>query len=547
MEHNPVMTSNIIRETTNPVGKSNLESRETKTSMTLVKNDYFTTDQSLEYTPPRTHTRYSQKIQTTKDMLKLSGYSLYEPYQTDGLNWLISRERPSSMKKLTTKCFNCDAKCLLETVDKCTHCHTVLCKSCISNRNFCPECNLEIELQEHKVYGGLLCDEMGLGKTIQMISLMLANPVNRTLIILPTNLIRQWQQEIKKIAPTLNVLIHYGNSRLNNFASKRNIVVLTSYGLISRNGILNGISWDRLILDEAHIIRNPKSTIYKTILKLSCVNRWCITGTPIQNYKTDLRTLLKFIGVNMPKRVSDENYLEYIDTYILKRTKKSVETFNHNLKLPQLEILDVELDFKSKEERNLYSRLLGDYKDKTLDYRFGDVYIFELVQRLRQSLIFPQMVLDGYSKKFDTNYQDWSHTNTKLDYLLEQDLPKKTIIFTQYRKETQYIYDGLIHKGYDVDYINGSRTYKQKNEIIEKVPDVLLLQINSCCTGLNLQDYNTIYFTSLHYNPALHLQAIARAHRIGQKSEVKVYNLIIKDTIDTRVRDIITNKIEMYI
>ena len=105
MEHNPVMTSSIIRETTNPVGKCNLESREkeTKTSMTLVKNDYFTTDQSPEYTPPRTDTRYSQKIQTTKDMLKLSGYSLYEPYQTDGLNWLISRERPSSMKKLTTK------------------------------------------------------------------------------------------------------------------------------------------------------------------------------------------------------------------------------------------------------------------------------------------------------------------------------------------------------------------------------------------------------------------------------------------------------------
>ena len=157
------------------------------------------------------------------------------------------------------------------------------------------------------------------------------------------------------------------------------------------------------------------------------------------------------------------------------------------------------------------------------------------------------MVLDGYSKKFDTNYQDWSHTNTKLDYLLEQELPKNTIIFTQYRKETQYIYDGLIQKGYDVDYINGSRTYKQKNEIIENVPDVLLLQINSCCTGLNLQDYNTIYFTSLHYNPALHLQAIARAHRIGQMSEVKVYNLIIKDTIDSRVRDIITNKIQMYI
>ena len=98
-----------------------------------------------------------------------------------------------------------------------------------------------------------------------------------------------------------------------------------------------------------------------------------------------------------------------------------------------------------------------------------------------------------------------------------------------------------------MDYINGSRTYKQKNQIIENVPDVLLLQINSCCTGLNLQHYNTIYFTSLHYNPALHLQAIARAHRIGQLSQVKVYNLIIKDTIDTRVRDIISNKIEMYI
>ena len=137
MEHNPVMTSSIIRETTNKVGKKNLESRDKETGMSLVKNDYFTTEQTHEYTPPRTDTRYSQKIQTTKDMLKLSGYSLYEPYQTDGLNWLISRERPSSIKKLTTQCFCCESKCLLETVDKCAHCYTAMCKSCISNRNFC--------------------------------------------------------------------------------------------------------------------------------------------------------------------------------------------------------------------------------------------------------------------------------------------------------------------------------------------------------------------------------------------------------------------------
>ena len=151
----------------------------------------------------------------TNSKLKLYGHQLYQPYQFDGLKWLLSREITSYPR------------------------------------------------------GGLLSDEMGLGKTIQIIALIMANPLPYTLIILPPNLISQWKLQFTKFAPFINVIIHHSKSYLSNthFNTQKPIVCLTSF-YYSSSFRIHSHKWDRLVVDEAHMIRNPKSKRFKSIYNI---------------------------------------------------------------------------------------------------------------------------------------------------------------------------------------------------------------------------------------------------------------------------------------
>ena len=112
---------------------------------------------------------------------------------------------------------------------------------------------------------------MGLGKTLQMISMIYANPMKYTLIVLPSSLIDQWMREFRKFAPQINLIVYYGSSRPSSefILDNPGSVVLTSYGMVKtdpkREVPFTSISWDRLILDECHEIRNPKSKIFKSV------------------------------------------------------------------------------------------------------------------------------------------------------------------------------------------------------------------------------------------------------------------------------------------
>ena len=153
--------------------------------------------------------------------LALQHFELYDPYQLNGVRWLLKRE------------FN------------------------------------------KKIKGGLLCDEMGLGKTIQMVSLIIANQVPNTLLIVPSNLINQWISEINKFTNNqIQIIIHHGNNRITNdnvLKSKLPKIIITSYGLMARypTSIIHNVKWDRIILEECHIIRNNKSKTSKSIYRLN--------------------------------------------------------------------------------------------------------------------------------------------------------------------------------------------------------------------------------------------------------------------------------------
>ena len=380
-------------------------------------------------------------------------------------------------------------------------------------------------------FGGILADEMGLGKTIQMISLIIAGEGTTdgpTLIVVPTSLMTQWKSEIAKFTGgTMRVEIAH-NSDPNGLLIElmRTQVYITSYGTVARNMRVFGdasITWGRIILDEAHMIRNSRNKTTVALMSLKAHNRWCISGTPIQNGAKDMVTLLEFIG--FPRKIAKKRMKEIVAQRMLLRTKKST-----GIELPAItrEVVDIKM---SPSEFRVY-----DFVDEHID--------FELVRQLkkRQATILKRMVSEFYSGEFDdVEPEEWREINIdnfRLDKTLE--IANKVgngVIFADFRAEIDYIKKKLVSRGKKVAVIHGGVPIVQRKEVLDNQADYdfVIIQIYAGGTGLNLQRFNNVIINSPHWNPFIEEQAIARVHRIGQQREVKIFHLVEKETIDADI------------
>ena len=377
---------------------------------------------------------------------------------------------------------------------------------------------------EQKYGGGILADEMGLGKTIQIISMMIAKPKPLNLIICPASLVEQWISEINKFAP--KILVHSqfnGNINLN----EQNVFVV-SYNKINRpNNNYNKNEYDRVICDEAHYFRNPKSKSFKNLNDIKSKIRWAITGTPIQNYKKDITTLFKYIRL-------DGKLSELIKTHMLRRTSESL-----NFEMPNL---SKKIKFISEHNPTLIKEIEHN------DYMHHLVRIF----RLKQACIIPNYTLKSLKSKYSLKYNIEQINIKKLNTIsadIIKEGPQKTIIFSYFRGEIRYLYKKL-SKHLNVDFIDGSISKTKKKELIHsKSHDVLIIQINAGGTGLNLQHYNNIIFTGPQWNPTLEQQAIARVYRIGQLNSVSVKRYICgkmdEYSIEKKILKIQQRKLEL--
>jgi len=353
----------------------------------------------------------------------------------------------------------------------------------------------------------------------------------------------------------------------------------------------------RVIFDEAHHLRNHNTSLFQGAIHL--VRRlpnisyslpppivWIVTGTPIQNSFADLKTLASLFGVSFPHHRSSDftSYLQQFSRdFILRRTKLSV-----GLSLPPIHTHTVSIPWNDIHERHL---------SQAIHYAIPFSRSFEklsLYIRARQMCTLPNMIdpeiaftystilhnstlehshdLDSITREIDISSGDDS-SDYDYDYdshsISHQDIQlhiqhaingisklnavasristsHKSLVFCHYRREMHFLKHAIlrIHPDISVDVIHGGVSLSERERILELAPQVIILQIQTCSEGLNLQLYNHVHFVSPHWNPSIEDQAIARAHRFGQTQDVHVFRYYMQDILSASSIDSISSAVQ---
>jgi SNF2 family DNA or RNA helicase len=399
------------------------------------------------------------------------------------------------------------------------------------------------------VRGGFIADEMGLGKTIMMIGVMLCNFVERTLVIVPPVLVDQWYVQIARTTGHKAVIFHGDNKKqitASDLAAAK--IVISTYGAITMTEAmmkaktvtpLHRLVWSRIIFDEAHHLRNADTTRYVGAKMLRANIRWLVSGTPIQNRKQDLYNLCAMIRLPASFYTESDNLKLLACAFILKRTKKQV-----GIVIPDIVQKKKIVDWSNRKEMELseeihsaleFSRVAA-HKGKGISGALHDKGTLALLLRARQTCIYPKLIgkyIDDMAKKglfkdYDS-YKEVFNCSSKLDYAVGRILERKgngcgKLIFCHFREEIDEIAERLKASGLtNVATFDGRTSNGKRNDILSLGHEALILQIQTGCEGLNLQEhYSEIYFISPHWNPAVEDQAVARCHRIGQTKVVHV-------------------------
>ena len=405
--------------------------------------------------------------------------------------------------------------------------------------------------------GGIVADEMGLGKTLLMIGTMFANFLPKTIIVVPPILIQQWAKEIYRCSGH-NALIYHGANKkrvtFDELTSKKTCIVLTTYNTLlplkskalnkGASSDLLRVQWDRVIFDEAHHLRNFRTARFQWCKQISAPIRWLITGTPIQNRRADFYSLCFMLGFDkafFKSKVYDP--IAYIkENYILRRTKAQV-----GIDLPPVNRTNVVVPWKnvgekmlSEEMHSLITKQSGVSCDKggyAADMILSNIHdpralLLIAMMRSKQSCILPLLMkksIDSCILEDKTGvYLDAVSSSSKLDAVIKTILDRKDngkgkIVFCHFIDEIDTIARRLREGGVEKVVLYDGRTKSNKKRVFDKA-DVIILQIQTGCEGLNLQEFfSEIYFVSPHWNPAIEDQAIARCHRIGQLLDVEVF------------------------
>ena len=411
-------------------------------------------------------------------------------------------------------------------------------------------------------FSGILADDMGLGKTVQTLSLLSRlkekNKLKKpALIIVPTSLIANWKNEVKKFTPNLNVVTLYGSDRAEHFSQiQKSDIILTTYTLVS-----NDIEQHKkrkhsyIILDEAQKIKNPRTKMAKTICSLKSENRLALTGTPIENHLGELWSIFNFLmpGFLHSQKLFNDYYRKPIENnfdaqmqeqlnkrikpFILRRTKGDVLT-----ELPaKTEIIKL-TQFDEKQSK-LYETIRITMNKKVRDtiaekgLNKSHIHILDALLKLRQVCCDPSILKLAEAKKV----KESAKLNLFLDLIDELMAEgRKVLVFSQFTTMLSILEREIKKKKISYVKLTGSSTKREK--IIDKFTngeaDIFLISLKAGGVGLNLVEADTVIHYDPWWNPAVENQATDRAHRIGQNKKVFVYKLIVENTIEQKILEL---------
>lgn len=414
--------------------------------------------------------------------------------------------------------------------------------------------------------GGFIADEMGLGKTIIMIGTILCNYLPHTLIVVPPVLIQQWFREIHKTTGH-TALLFYGSDKKHITLTQVNKspIVLTTYNTLinkQKRCLLKDVIWNRVIFDEGHHLCNGHTERFHSCLDIRASIRWIVTGTPIRNRQSDFYNLCIAIGMKSAFYKNPANLRVICNQFILRRTKKQI-----GINLPPVETHSTLVNWNFTSEINLakdihsllprISKVLkGDRIGAALKGKGSLVAIL----RARQCCVMPGLMREPLMRLYNSGLIPYESIealdySTKLIKVIDTIVARKDngagkIIFCQFRSEIDFMARMLSSYGMKkVVTYDGRNSGKHTLSKLAEPADALIIQIQTGCEGLNLQEhFSEIYFVSPHWCPFVEDQAIARCHRIGQTKTVTVFKFEMNGFLtnnDVVIDD--TNTIERHI
>ncbi|MEO9070523.1 MAG: SNF2-related protein, partial [Ginsengibacter sp.] len=408
-------------------------------------------------------------------------------------------------------------------------------------------------------WGGILADDMGLGKTVQALS-MLRHYFEeeggvKALVVCPTTLIYNWENEINKFTPSLSRRIHHGNMRARrkeDFGDEN--IIITTYGTLRSDiQMLMKIHFDYVILDESQAIKNPSSKVTKAACLLKTRNRICMSGTPLQNNTFDIYAQMNFLNPGLLGSVEffrnefstpidkfgeqeqKDHLKKLIFPFILRRTKEQVAK---DLPEKTETILFCQMEDK---QRKVYEAYRNDYRNKILgvidEQGVGksQLTILQGLMKLRQICDSPAILNE------DEKYPNDSIKLEELTREITENIGEhKALIFSQFLGMLALIKQKLIENNIEFEYFDGSTSPIDREKAIQNFQTnencrVFLISLKAGGVGLNLTAADYVYIVDPWWNPAVEQQAIDRTHRIGQTKNIFAYRMICKDTIEDKI------------
>lgn len=408
-------------------------------------------------------------------------------------------------------------------------------------------------------WGGILADDMGLGKTVQALAMLHHYRTRegniKAIVICPTTLIYNWENEIKKFTPELTWLIHHGSMRTRDVETlqKANVIITTYGTLRSDIQVLMKIDYDYIVLDESQAIKNPASKVTRAACLLNGKNKICMSGTPLQNNTFDVFAQMNFLNPGLlgsmeffrnefatpidkfGEQEQKEHLRKLLYPFILRRTKEQVAK---DLPEKTETILFCEME---KEQRKIYEAYRNSYRDKimgTIDQQGIDksqLTILQGLMKLRQICDSPAIL----------NEEDkYPNHSIKLDELTREITENigehKALVFSQFLGMLALIKERLNQDGISYEYFDGSTSINERQRSIDNFQSnddcrVFLISLKAGGVGLNLTAADYVYIVDPWWNPAVEQQAIDRTHRIGQTKNIFAYRMICVDTIEDKI------------